>query len=160
MKFFTLFFFALVLAASSFAEDKGLYRARLVEVVDGYSFRGIAMQESQLIFGFARKTDFSQAQMRGFIGRATDFSKAIFNGADLRGSRFSRAVLREADLRGAQLNESDLSFADLRGADLTGADLTDAFALGTRFENARFDSKTRLPFSEETALGRGLRRSP
>lgn len=79
---------------------------------------------------------------------------ADFHGADLAGAELQRASLGSADLRGADLRGADLFEADLMGADLTGADLT-----GANLIHARWDARTRLPFSAAEAQRRGMRRA-
>lgn len=65
--------------------------------------------------------------------------------------------LRHADLSNAKVNELVVFGSDLRGADLRGADLKAARFYLSRFEGARCDSQTQLPFSQEEANRRGLK---
>lgn len=74
---------------------------------------------------------------------------------------FNYASLNQADFRGARLIGARFINADLRLANFKGADLSGARLDGARLENALFDSSTRLPFSRQEALRRGMvERSP
>ena len=69
---------------------------------------------------------------------------ADLRSADLSGADLTDADLTKADLRGANLIGADLTKADLRGADLKGIIFSDQ----TIFQNALFDSSTKLPFND------------
>ncbi|WP_374028942.1 pentapeptide repeat-containing protein [Bdellovibrio bacteriovorus] len=65
-------------------------------------------------------------------------------------------VLKGQDLSNKNLSHAHLSFADLRDTNLKGSDLSQALLYGARLEGAKFNTKTKLPFSKETARNLGM----
>jgi uncharacterized protein YjbI with pentapeptide repeats len=122
----------------------------------------------------ARRSDFSNADMRGIQAayvdlkgnvlhganlEGADLEEAELQGADLRDANLSKAKMTEANLRKANLARAKLVGADLGGADLSGADLSNADLsnavlttvklAGAKIDGARFDGAklagTKLP---------------
>ena len=81
----------------------------------------------------------------------SDLSKSLFMGVRAEKSKFINCNLQRANFWGSNLFD-----VDFNGSDLRGANLESTIVLFTRFENAKFNSKTRLPFDRETALAKGM----
>ena len=82
-----------------------------------------------------------KSSLKNFVARASRMRKA----------RFIECDLRKADFFGSNLQEASFKDSNLRGANLQQTHI-----LFTDFKGARFDDKTKLPFSEEEALRRGM----
>lgn len=95
--------------------------------------------------------------LTGILLRSCDLSGAHFEKSSFRGARLQNTSFRGANLAGADFRAATLAFSDLRETDLRGADLRETVLLGTRFEDARMDESTRLPFSREEAARRGMK---
>ena len=72
------------------------------------------------------------------------------------GIRAEKAAFINCDLRGANFWGSNLLEADFAGSDLRGANFSSAVLIFATFQGAKFDKKTRFPFSREEALARGM----
>lgn len=89
------------------------------------------------------------------------FENANLRGADFSGNGCYATTFRRSDLTGAKLvgiagngcrfEEVDLTRADLRDATMSGAEFRRA-----TLTHALFNARTRLPFSREEALARGM----
>lgn len=132
------------------------FKMRIPGTLKNKNLQGADLQESELLSGQATRSQFIDTNMRGFRGRDTNFSHSAFDSADMRGAKFYRAKFYGASLKSADLREADISFCDFSRADLRGADLTGSWVLGAKFEGARVDSRTKLPFSISTALELGM----
>jgi uncharacterized protein YjbI with pentapeptide repeats len=138
--------------------DSSLYRSDLTS--------------SNLAHAFLFGTDFhaatlSHANLSFAIMRKTSFRYAGMSGAEIIGAKLIRADLVSTNLQGVNLSNSTLLATNLDSADLTGADLrgTD-FGGNDYFEpsnlehawlkGAKFDARTKLPFSREEAIKRGM----
>jgi len=85
-----------------------------------------------------------------------DLRDASLPGADLRFANFYQANLRDADLRATRLHGAQLQEAILCGADLRQA----VISTRTGLSKARFDDFTKLPFSHDVAIERGMTYDP
>ncbi len=81
-----------------------------------------------------------------------DFSHLNARSLQIIRSRLDGSSFRNADLQGMKLDQSSC-----QGCDFSGADLRGAFIVGSILNEAVFDSKTKLPFSEEAARRFGMR---
>lgn len=72
------------------------------------------------------------------------------------GSRFTQTKFINCDLQNANFWGANLQEVDFEDSDLRGADLRNTFLLFTRFVGAKINNKTRLPFSAEEALKKGM----
>lgn len=104
----------------------------------------------------ASGANFQGADFRGASLRHSYFDGADFRGANLSGVKATGSYFRGGDFRNANLVSALLRYCHFEGADLGGADLTDAVVALTDLKGARFDSRTKLPFSREVALARGM----
>ncbi len=84
---------------------------------------------------------FLNCKMHRLLATAARFNRVSFESSDL----------SEADFWGSQLLEVNFKNADLRGANFTAS-----FVLLSDFTGAKFNDSTKLPFSEETALKKGM----
>lgn len=111
---------------------------------------------------------FFRADLRGASFDGAQLTGAVFSGARLDGASLRRATLASAKLMNAVLAQADLREANLRNADLHGAAFANADLRGTVFsahkallegakwQLARVDGTTRLPFSSEELAAREL----
>ena len=84
--------------------------------------------------------------------RKSSLKNLVVRGSRMRKGPASLGVdLRKADFWGSSLQETSFEGSDLRGANLQQTHL-----LFTGFKGTRFDSETKLPFSEKEALHRGM----
>lgn len=81
---------------------------------------------------------------------------AKFNGSDLFNLVVLDSDLSGADFRGSRVAGLTAWGSDFRGADFRGADISGARFFLSRLAGARFDEKTKLPFSRDEALRRGM----
>jgi uncharacterized protein YjbI with pentapeptide repeats len=128
-------------------------------VYSGRDVRHLNFKETRMVlseFGGvdAREVDFSRAELSGSDFENADLRLAIFSDAEL-----VKVNLRSANLRGADLSGADLLMASLVDADLTGARLGGSCLDKTDLKGASFDETTELPFHEEEALRRGMRKT-
>lgn len=111
---------------------------------------------------------FFRADVRGASFDGARLDRAVFSGARLEGATLRGASLMHAKLVNAALAQADLRQADLRNADLHGAHFTAADLRGARFsahrallggakwQRARVDGATRLPFAPGELASLGL----
>ena len=124
-------------------------------------FRGLEMDHLS-----GRRSIFMQSQFKDLEApfldlRASHFKEVhlekvnlkrlLANGTRFTKTRFVDCGLEKADFWGSQLLEVDFS-----GSDLRGADLSMVFAVLSQWKGARFNSETKLPFSEQKALEKGM----
>lgn len=122
------------------------------------SFRETRLASVRFDESDLRESDFSKSLIYGssfrqVVADGSDFSEARFYGNKAPAWSCAHCNFQNADLNGSSLTWANLSFANLRGADLSQVDIA-----GVRFEGATYDSKTKLPFSEERALALGLKK--
>lgn len=87
-------------------------------------------------------SNFNECKLNGTL-----IEYACFTGANLTQADFSNSVLRYSELQNANLNHANFTGALLQGCDLRGSSI-----VGTLFDNAIFDCRTKLPFSFDEAL--------
>ncbi len=124
------------------------------------------LQEAHLVKATLKNASLIGADLTGANLGGADLTEANLDSAKLRGSKLNsaldrdpftdketlkeailkKAILTNADLTEADLTEADLTDADLTRADLRGATLKDTHTHKTKFQNALFDSSTKLPF--------------
>ncbi|MEK6623713.1 MAG: pentapeptide repeat-containing protein [Bdellovibrionota bacterium] len=110
-------------------------------------FRAALLQNAKLAHIYARGAYFSHASMEHANLYDTDLYLAHFVESWMRGGdlRYARAV-------GADFQGADLTAALLQGGDFRVTNLAKARSL----QGAEYDSKTRLPFSDEEAASLGM----
>jgi len=146
--------------------------------LDHIDFKGAHLENSQFIQTTCQSCDFSLAHASNSHFDGANLFDSLFILSKLEGTSFFGSILQGADLRkanlkNANLKNSKLEGANLQGCVLEGADLTGA-NLGetplqenqkkegllvlnpTDLKGATFNSKTKLPFSKETALQKGM----
>ena len=89
---------------------------------------------------------FIDVRAPGSLWAESILSNGLFQGANLQGANFHSAWLRNVDFTGA----------DLRRADFRGAALDEALMNGAELEGARYDWRSRLPFTRDEAHARGM----
>ena len=90
-------------------------------------------------------------RVQSVIWKKASLRNMLAQASRIRKSQFIECDLREADFWGANLQETSFEKSDLRGANFQATNL-----LFTNFKGARFNSKTKLPFSEKEALSLGM----
>lgn len=91
------------------------------------------------------------AQLSSVQGDEVNLMNASLKNADLSHSTLIRAQLNRTNLTEANLSQTDFSQAGMKGTDLTGANFQ-----GAIFKDATYSTRTKLPFSEETARNLGM----
>ncbi len=91
------------------------------------------------------------SRIQSVVWKKASLMYLLAQASRIRKSQFIDCDLRQANFWGASLQETSFEGSDLRGANLQATHL-----LFTNFKGARFDSRTRLPFSEKEALLRGM----
>lgn len=114
-----------------------------------------------LYSAFIRKTSFtganlSEAKLSGAEIRGCDFSRANLDSALIRGARVYETQFMSANLRGADLRGTYFESSNFASADLRGANISNSFFVQSSFENAIYNNKTVLPFSEIDAKRKGM----
>ena len=99
----------------------------------------------------ADSMDLRNSLVQSVIWKKTSLRNLLAKASRIRKNQFIECDLRQADFWGASLQETSFENSDLRGANLESTHL-----LFTNFKGARFDNNTKLPFSEEQALQRGM----
>jgi uncharacterized protein YjbI with pentapeptide repeats len=111
------------------------------------------------------EVSFQEARLRGANFYDLGIYETNFYLADLRGANFQNAsltygrtetTLQGADLRGANFYDAFFYKVNLRYAKLEGADLRARALYQTALTGATFDDATKLPFSKQEALARGM----
>lgn len=123
--------------------------------------RGASLKKTVLKTGTCRYCDFSEVTATDFDARGVTFDHAnfhlaILNNADLSAVRAYFSNFLSADLRNAKLWGADLRYCDFEKSDLRGADLLNALVIGAKFSGAKFNDASKLPFSKEQALSKGM----
>ena len=95
--------------------------------------------------------DLSSSHLKGVQFIESDLSHLRATGARFNKVSFHKTNLQKSSLWGSLLKEVDFSDSDLRGANLEAT-----YVLLCQFKGAKFDEKTRLPFSKQSALQRGM----
>lgn len=94
--------------------------------------------------------------LRGAYLKATDWSESSLQELLATGTRFINVSFKGCDLRNANFWGALLQNVDFRKSDLRGANLELVALLMTQFKGAQFNNKTKLPFSKDEALKRGM----
>jgi len=118
--------------------------------------RNISLRRALLLQNSWDQVNFSGADLRGALIKKQVFRKSEFTQALALGARLQKVSWEDCDLSGLQLWGAQLIEVSFRGSDLSGANLHNTYLLFVDFKDAKFDSKTRLPFSHEEALKRGM----
>lgn len=99
-----------------------------------------------------RRIETRGKNLRGAEMKGLDLSEIHMEGVDFSGANLKHAKLESASIRRAKLHNTNLKGASLKGADLRGADIFEV-----NWKGALFDDQTRLPFSDDIALQKGMR---
>ena len=105
------------------------------------SFEDVKADSIGMKGGHIQTVVWKKASLKNLLAQASRIKK----------SQFIECDLRNADFWGSSLQETSFERSDLRGANLQATHL-----LFTNFNEARFNSETKLPFSEKEALLRGM----
>lgn len=127
----------------------------------GCIYTDIAAIDSEWKYIECRECDFQGIRAMRLRANAITIEKSSFVKANLTDARMVAVRAYRADFSYSNLSGANLSRSDLRFANFTQADLSEANLEGTLldeavFLGARFNQKTRLPFSRDQALQRGM----
>ena len=114
---------------------------------------------------FCKDLHLSNVKVRDSDFRGNQFSRSSFKNVsffqvNLFKSSFYGATLENVTFENSDLGGAIFNFATLRNVHFKNIDLHSAIFIGTRFENAYYDSNTKLPFSKEQAKKIGLLLKP
>lgn len=115
-----------------------------------------SMRRSTILQSRFKDLTAESVDLRGSQIKGTHFENANLQKLAASGSRFNKVQFKNCDLQNAQFWGSQLLEVDFSGSDLRGANLGTSFTLLSKFNGAKFNKKTKLPFSEEEALKRGM----
>lgn len=115
------------------------------------ALREAILLQSEFINLKAQYLDLRGSHLKAVHFRDVDLNHLLAPGTRFTKTTFENCNLSEANFWGANLQETSF-----KGSDLSGADLINTFLLFTDFEGAKFNSDTKLPFSEESAIKRGM----
>lgn len=115
------------------------------------SFMRSTIMQTQFEDNKAKNMNLSGSYLKGVSFAESDLQNLLANGTRFMKVSFQNCDLRRADFWGSFLFRSDFSGADLRGANLENTSL-----LLSHFTKAQFNHKTKLPFSKEEAIKKGM----
>lgn len=101
-------------------------------------------------------SEFRRALFRGVTFQDSEVYESQFQNAIFDGVQFDATRFKNSDFSGAIFHGSRFLNCDLRNTRFQGADISDVVFLLTDLSNATFNEQTRLPFSKEVALARGM----
>ena len=113
--------------------------------------KGVDFTRTSLMGTRMIKTNCERASFRDAFMRRTKMFFASFKGADFTNADLKNDKLQYADLRRARLHNTNMSGANLKGADLRQVEMHNV-----EWENAVYNSETKLPFSEKRAGQLGM----
>jgi uncharacterized protein YjbI with pentapeptide repeats len=124
-------------------------------------FLGGQMNHASVRRSIVLQSKFKDIQVQSLDIRGSHFKGVTFEKANLtnllaNGTRFTKTQFQDCDLTDADFWGSQLMQVDFSGSNLSGANLQTTVILFSKFQGAQFNSKTKLPFSEEEALKRGM----
>ena len=123
---------------------------------EGINTAHMALRRATVLQSQFFDVDSPYLDVRGSIIKAVDFAGANLKNMIANGTRFEKTNFRDCNLQGADFWGSNLQEVSFDGSDLRNANLTNTHILFTSFKNAKFNQKTRLPFSREEAIQRGM----
>lgn len=124
--------------------------------LNGVEINNAVLRSARLFRATLYTAQCKQADFRGADLNGASFNKAECSQADFRGMKATNTSFRNANLQKSRFNYLYCQGCNFQNADLRGADLTGGFILNSRFKGALFNSETRLPFSREQALEKGM----
>lgn len=129
--------------------------------LQGADLAGASAKKNEIFRGNIVDSDFSRGRVESGLVSGAFFNNVKAYGLSLKGSRLDNLILidsdfREADFRATRAREFSAWGVDFRHADFRDADLALADFRLCRLEGAKFNAKTRLPFSSDEALRRGM----
>jgi uncharacterized protein YjbI with pentapeptide repeats len=114
--------------------DANMKRVRLAARMDGTSFRGADLSNSQIgPFDMSVEGGLAPSSLM----KSTDFTGANLSGADIRNVNFTFSRFTGANLTGARLQTLDLTNANFDDADLTGVEFSGCDLQGASFRGAK-----------------------
>ncbi|MEW5742519.1 MAG: pentapeptide repeat-containing protein [Myxococcota bacterium] len=136
--------------------------------LSGGDFQGLDLRGARFDGAKLDGASFFRADLRGATLDGASLRRAVLSGANLSGASLNAAQLAGALLTKASFAHASLHGADLRGADLHGASFAEAdlrgatfsatrsLLEGARWNFARVDAHTRLPFQGDELARRQL----
>ncbi|QDK36502.1 pentapeptide repeat-containing protein [Bdellovibrio sp. NC01] len=123
--------------------------------------QGASLKNTVLKLGTCRYCDFSEIDGVNLDARSINFDHSKFRlanleNADLSAVRAYFSNFQSANLKNAKMWGSDLRYCNFENSDLRNADLSNALLVGASFQGAKFNHATKLPFSKEQALSKGM----
>ena len=136
---------------SNFSEDD-FAQANLDGVkISGHNLKKANLGHAKLTHARAMSTNFEGSCLTAIEAQESNFEGANFRKSKAQLADFSHSDLTNADFRSSQLKGANFEDANLCGADLRRSDHRDV-----NWMNAKFNRKTRLPFSKRVALEKGM----
>jgi uncharacterized protein YjbI with pentapeptide repeats len=102
------------------------------------------------------QANFSKAYLDGARLKAARGRGVVMNSATLRGADLQKADFKNAIAKGAQFDNAKLDGADFSKSDLRSAALTEVSYNKTDFSGAKYNRRTKLPFTESQASALGM----
>lgn len=115
-----------------------------------------SLRRSHILQSTFKNMSIQTMDIRGSFLKGVEFQKVDLQQLLASGTRFTQVTFKECDLRGADFWGSQLLDTDFSDSDLRGANLDSTFVLLSKFNGARFNDATKLPFSVEEALQKGM----
>ncbi|MCB9091987.1 MAG: pentapeptide repeat-containing protein [Halobacteriovoraceae bacterium] len=120
-------------------------------------FTNLDLESSNFTRSNLSRANFTRSNLR-----YANFTQANLKGASLHSANLECSSFKSADLKGTDISDANLKWVDLTEANLYGADLSNSdlsnvyYDTKTEFNCTFFNKKTRLPFSREDAINRGM----
>lgn len=132
------------------------FSAKAGERASDRSLQRLQFRQTRLTDMHFRAVDLSESNGRGALVRNSRFERTNFARADLRGLASALSIWNGVDFRGADMRGSSFFRDGFVDCDFRGSDLREAALLAASFARSRFDDSTRLPFSKDEAIRRGM----
>lgn len=123
---------------------------------DQAKFKGASFRRAVILQNHFENLNADFTDFKGAIVKGTTFKKVSLQEAFALGTRFEKTKFEECDLRGTSFWGSNLLQTEFINSDLRGVDFRTTFMLFTQFTGSKFNKHTKLPFTEEEAIKRGM----
>ncbi len=124
--------------------------------MDGGNLSHASFRRSIVLQTNIQEVEATHLDVRGGHFKSVNFTKSNLQNLFATGTRFTKVNFQDCDLRHASFWGSLLQEVSFKGADLRDANLEQVFIFLSDLEGAKFNAKTKLPFSEEVALKKGM----
>jgi uncharacterized protein YjbI with pentapeptide repeats len=123
---------------------------------NGGEWSHVSLRRSVIIQSQWRDLTANNMDLRGSHIKGSRFEKVDLKNSLAQAVRLVKVAFIDCDLQNINLWGANLQEVDFSDSDLRGANLENTFLLFTRFDRAKYNQKTRLPFSEDEAIQRGM----